>query len=487
MISSSYWLTAIKILLFSGLVALPMFGYLELLPIRLFDESRLAMNAYEMYHNHNYLVTYYDGKPDMWNTKPPLLIWLQVLCLHVFGVRELALRLPLAVAAAVTAALLLMFSIRYLKNYWFGGIGVLFLVTAEGYMNVHVARTGDYDALLTLFILGFSLSYFTFLETKKTKYLHWFFVLIALGIFTKSVQGLMILPALFLFTIIQRKLIWVVTQKILYLDILCFVAAIASFYLLREHYNPGYLQAVWENDLGGRFSGTLENHQHEFSWYFMGLIQYRFLQWWLVPIGLLLGATHRDPKIKRVTLYAALISGTYLCLISAAKTKLEWYDAPLYPFLSILAAAAIHWVFMALRNIKLTFLSPTQKKILAFVFLIAVFYSPYSCTVRRISHPADPDSEEPLMSVSYYLKDALEQSKPLPKTVICYDGYNAHLQFYIAKIKDRGEQIVTKDWQKLSAGDVVIAAQTDIKTYITAHYKVAAQAYPHQVSVYRIE
>ena len=130
---------------------------------------------------------------------------------------------------------------------------------------------------------------------------------------------------------------------------------------------------------------------------------------------------------------------------------------------------------------------PTHKKILAFVFLIAVFYSPYRCTVRRISQPADPDSEEPLMSVSYYLKDALEQSKPLPKTVICYDGYNAHLQFYMAKIKDRSEQIAIKDCDKLSTGDVVIAAQTNIKTYITAHYKVITEAYPHQVSVYRIE
>ncbi len=42
------------------------------------DESRNGMNAYEMYHNGDYINLYYAGELDTWNAKPPLVIWLTV-------------------------------------------------------------------------------------------------------------------------------------------------------------------------------------------------------------------------------------------------------------------------------------------------------------------------------------------------------------------------------------------------------------------------
>ena len=90
------------------LVALPIFSHLDSYPIRVWDESRLANNAYEMYRNHNFLVSYFYGSPDMWSTKPTLLIALQALFMEVIGVNELSVRLPIAFAT-----LLLCFSIFY--------------------------------------------------------------------------------------------------------------------------------------------------------------------------------------------------------------------------------------------------------------------------------------------------------------------------------------------------------------------------------------
>ena len=43
---------------------MPIFGHLDTLPIPISDESRLAINAYEMLKNKNYLVTHFEGKPD---------------------------------------------------------------------------------------------------------------------------------------------------------------------------------------------------------------------------------------------------------------------------------------------------------------------------------------------------------------------------------------------------------------------------------------
>ena len=65
------------------LAVFPLFVHLGSFPIQIWDESRLALNAQEMYFNHNFLVTYCYGSPELWNTKPPLMIWAQVLSMKI--------------------------------------------------------------------------------------------------------------------------------------------------------------------------------------------------------------------------------------------------------------------------------------------------------------------------------------------------------------------------------------------------------------------
>src|ERR1700722_19532584 len=81
-------------------------------PIALWDESRLAVNALEMSQRGFGLVTTYGFQPDLWNTKPPLLIWLEAGSMHLFGASEWALRLPSLLAGLATLVLVLRFSLR---------------------------------------------------------------------------------------------------------------------------------------------------------------------------------------------------------------------------------------------------------------------------------------------------------------------------------------------------------------------------------------
>src|SRR5210317_710109 len=105
-----------KYLILGALIYIPIFGYLSVFPIRLFDESRLAINAYEMLKNSDFIVTHYKGNPDMFNTRPPLMIWLQVLSMKFIGVNELSVRLPAAFATLFTCIVLLIFSLKYFKD-----------------------------------------------------------------------------------------------------------------------------------------------------------------------------------------------------------------------------------------------------------------------------------------------------------------------------------------------------------------------------------
>jgi hypothetical protein len=54
----------------------------------------LAVNAFEMTQQGMSLVTTYGIEPHLWNTKPPLQIWLMALTLKIFPHAEFALRTP---------------------------------------------------------------------------------------------------------------------------------------------------------------------------------------------------------------------------------------------------------------------------------------------------------------------------------------------------------------------------------------------------------
>ena len=140
-------------------------------------------------------------------------------------------------------------------------IACMVLVTANGYIHIHASRTGDYDALLALFTTLFSLSIFLYVEKRSVKYLHVFFAALTLAVLTKGVQGLLFLPAIGLYIILNKQLRELLTNKWFYIDLGIFLLVAGGYYLLREQYNPGYLQMVWENQLGGRYLDALEENR----------------------------------------------------------------------------------------------------------------------------------------------------------------------------------------------------------------------------------
>ncbi|HEX2618003.1 MAG TPA: glycosyltransferase family 39 protein, partial [Flavobacteriales bacterium] len=185
--------------LFIVLSYFPLFLNLDALPLREWDESRQAISAYEMMKSHDFLVARFEGEPDMWSTKPPFLVWCQALLFMLFGPGELALRLPSAICAFLTGAALLYVCIRWLRRPWMGLIAAMLLCTAQGYVTSHVSRTGDYDAMLTFFLVVMMVCAFRFERSGSKRAVGWLFAALALAILTKSVQGVLMLPGIGLY------------------------------------------------------------------------------------------------------------------------------------------------------------------------------------------------------------------------------------------------------------------------------------------------
>lgn len=462
----------LKILLFLLIVYSPFFLHLGNMPVRVWDEARLIANTLEMAGNGNYLVPHFQDNPDMWNTKPPLMIWFQLLMLKIAGNQELAFRLPSAIAGLLTATTLLLLFSNYLKSYWFGILTVLILVTSNGYIGDHVTRTGDYDALLTLFTTFFAVSFFLYTETGKQKFLHFFFAGIVLAVFTKSVQGLLFLPALLIYLLISGNFLKTLRNKWVYIDFMIAAAIIAGYYLLRESVNPGYLEAVYVNELGGRYLETTENHRHEFMYYMNLLADKQFGNWIIfVPIGIFTGLTFPDKKIRNLSLYTFLLGSVYLLIISSAGTKLAWYDAPLYPLLAILAALPVYRIFGLIAGYRSEKNRKWLNVLYPALFVVSLYYIPYQNIIHKVYKPHEEEREDEFYSISHVLQRAVQGKNDLNNYFVCYTGYDVHLQYYTDQLMEQGKKVRMTVPGALKPGDKVIYAQDYIRKKIEEKFQ----------------
>ncbi len=473
------------------LTGIPIFAYLNNLSLRVWDESRIANNAYEMYKNGNYVVAFYDGLPDMWNTKPPFLLWCQVFSMKLLGVNVLALRLPVALAALFTCTAVFIFSKKYLHNVLLGFTAVLVLVTSVGYISTHGARTGEYDVLVTLFTTVSCLFYFLFLERGNKKYLYAFFIATILAVLTKSVTGLLFIPALGLYTILVGRVKFVLTNIHLYIGFLIAVVVVGGFYFLREQMNPGYLTAVYENELGGRYNEAKENISGNGFYYIENLKNFRFKAWYIFAmLGLVLGYVSINPRIKKLALLLALLIVSYLFIISKAETKHDWYDMPLYPFLALATAIFMWKAVTFLRTFDVNKMG-IRWNILPYLFLIALFFVPYQNMINSIQR-LEPKAFRDSHQLSYYLKDALKGEHKMQDVAVLYSGYNAHIKFYVLALHEKGIEAKIKNFKELKEGDIVIANQKVVQNYLEENYKLTGiSAYDNElystVKKYRID
>lgn len=477
---------SLKYILLAALLVMPIFGFLDTLPIRMWDEARIACNALHMYHDGDYLVTHLNYCPEMWNTKPPLLIWLQVFFMHTLGTNEIAIRLPSALATFGICLAILIFSLRYLKNFWFAFIAILTLITAEGFVTEHVSRTGDYDALLTLFTTVSSLFFYAYCETRKIKFLYLFFTCLLLATYTKGVAGMLFTPALFLFACFQKQVLPLLKNKHFYIGLFSFLVLILSYYVLRETQNPGYIQAVKENELGGRFLVAQGEQQSDFLFYFDWIRTVHFPErYLLIPCGLILGMASRDKRIQKFSFFLALLIFTFFTIISTAKTKLNWYDAPLFPLFALSVALLVHFIFDFLQ--KAEFVKQNlSRNVLPYLLLFLVFVIPYKNVWYKTYYPLENSWDAETYEIGYFLKNAIKGKYDLNNTFFVAEGYNAQNLFYMDILNDKGVTTYYKDSTKLEKGDVVYAYQGNMRHYITQHYECKEKRGQSTVMIYTI-
>ncbi len=466
--------------IFALLCYFPLFLHLGTLSLRLWDESRRGVNALEMATNGHWLVPYFGGAPDMWGTKPPLLVWLQAICMKIVGYNELAVRLPSALAGVATVFLLVWFAQKVLHRPLAGFFAGLVLLTSDIYIESHGAISGDYDALLALWQTAYLLTFYRYLEDRRPQLLYLTGLFIFFAAFTKGVAGFFFLPALAVYALWRRELLPLLRGKQTYWTILAVIGALLSYYFLREAVNPGYLQAVWENELGGRYFEAKEGQAQPFWFYFQSIFQFDLYSPWvyLVPIAFLVGFLQKE--LRHLTVLFAINFVLFFGVISFAQTKLTWYFMPILPSISLLVGLLIQETYQALRT-HLQLSQPSLRRALLIVFSLTIFTLPY----RRIIEKVYVFEHQGYLKEKMDYRDFLRTVPEEKAVTIFHPYYNGHVAFYQALYNQNGYEIKDKMLHApqpgvlptqpevpptFQSGEKVILCETDPWTYLSSNY-----------------
>ena len=144
------------------------------------DEPRYAQVAREMLERHDWITPVLGGHP--WLEKPPLYYWQAMLAYSVFGVSDVAARIPSAIDATLLVIAVYLFFRRFRR-----GVEVdAALITASCAGVIGYAHAASMDmALAAAFSIGM-LAWWAWRESGKRIYLALFYVCMALGMLAKG-------------------------------------------------------------------------------------------------------------------------------------------------------------------------------------------------------------------------------------------------------------------------------------------------------------
>lgn len=421
--------------------------------IQQWDEARNAINTQEMLQNGQWLVRYFEGKPDTWELKPPLLIWLQCLSVKVWGMSEFGIRFPSALAALGLSIIAFIFLLKEGVKPIASILCAVFIITVPAALHPHGFLFGDHDAMLCFFQALMLVSQYRFLQTGKFKWAWITAAAFLLGWLTKSIAVCFVLPGIFMLGILKteyRKNLFSLRQ------IAAFSVAsalITSYYLARSYYQPGYTDMVNKEEWLGRFAQHPDAN-HDIFYYLKGFYGDR-LQVFFIPalIGFLWSAIRwKYPSYSRMGFLVILFT---LPIISLSQSKNYWYDLPLlFPI-----AICLAYLFTDI----LSFTDRKFTKSSLIIGILILFLMVRNAIIISQSHNHTEHLNKKEIVISLLKKGYFQKNDTMG--VYC-NASNTDVRFYLNNMNQQGIPIsIVEPGSNLKNFSAVIMAKEDEKVW----------------------
>lgn len=417
------------------------------------DEAWYASIARNVIRSGNFLDLNYNGSP-YWD-HPPLGFWSIALSFKLLGISEFSARLPMVLFASLSVAIIFLIG-KKLKDSWVGLSTALILFSSRWFL--FRARSANLDILLLLCqLLVFYFSY----NPKRLQELYLLWLFFCLGLLTKSVIMVTLLP-LVVFGTYQfikkhplQKIEW------FWLSVI-FILPLLSWYGFNSlEYG---LQFLTRNFLvigirGGQPSGISWSAFSQTKLYFRSAVHK-----WYWPFLFSLPASIlmlKNKAIKRSLAYLVLVSFPYLL---SAETQI-WHLIPLIGPMALL----ISLVFFEMADIFLRFINKTFKWLLFFpkvilltiVFLIAISsLVSYWSSIFAVPKIVSNEARLAMIAKEFGVPLLVEDKTYLP-AVVFYADKEVKLVYNRHAIEDqpRPFQLLTRDFLISGLSDYKIISQ----------------------------
>ncbi len=326
--------------------------------VQTWDEARRGINAIRMLQTEDWWNYRFLDQTDSFNTKPPLFTWMLALSFKWFGVNIWSLRLPSLLAMLAYLSYLWTW-IKGWKNSRLADTSLAILISVNGIIGFHVARSGDTDMLFLLFLTVGLGEFFWYLNGAKATRLYCALGAILLAFLTKGVAIALILPGAMAYAW-RKKAVW--QQKIrpaLFVLAGTAVAGLLAYYLCSQfglatdypNEQNNLWQAMFLTDGIERFSNS--EFESGYHWdYLLVALDLGFGPWiyllYAAVIFLLftLGwkTLYRRVKEDELLVFSLFLFCSVGLLLTISQSKHQWYLAPTYPFLAYALARVINFM-----------------------------------------------------------------------------------------------------------------------------------------------
>jgi hypothetical protein len=156
--------------------------------------------------------------------------------------------------------------------------------------------------------------------------------------YAKSIGGwLMLAPILLVWLLSpERKILF--TLKFWMAGVLSGLLCLL-YYFTRELTQPGFLSLVWHSEYMRMFHNVMPWHEHSASYYFKNFIILRtFTPWIYILMAAMVYSLFllKERETRNHLMQWMILGMGFMLVITIPAVKLEWYDAPAYPFFALI-------------------------------------------------------------------------------------------------------------------------------------------------------
>lgn len=307
-------------------------------------EGQYAGAAREMVEAHQWLLPTNDGAPRL--QKPPLLYWLIIASVKLFGINAAAARLPVALAVVASAALIFLIGEK-LTDYWRGFIaGLIYLSFCGTFL---LARIVMPEPVVSAFIAGAIFCGICGYQRRRNRrtWFAGFWICSAFACLTKGLLGVVYPAAVFLLlSIFYREARMRFRALLRWEYFAIFILVVAPWHLWAQWHFPGYFHYLISSEWIGHLQG-LTDETHDY----LGMPAYQFLvmhlAWWFPwSIALLpgvIGAWRRVVRLREITFADALLlywMGVVFIPLLFLGQRQDYYSMTMWSALALWAAVA---------------------------------------------------------------------------------------------------------------------------------------------------